>query len=265
MTDLGWDPTGPNLLVHGDNVRALAQHGIYVNAHVEMESSIDAFLSLYEEINREKPIKGRLGKTLPKVDLAKVKEELADKIGHEPRDVDVLSYLMYPQVFADYSKKLNLYDNVSVIPTPAFWYGMQSGEEISVEIEPGKVLIIRYLTAGEPREDGTRTVFFELNGQPREVTVQDRSLTPTEAAPPKADPNNAKEKKYPVLHVELAGGRQRQRAGRDDYRPVQHFRHSRVKRRHDDSRRPHQELPPSHQRIRSPLRSSTGSENEQLP
>src|SRR5688572_7302086 len=72
----------------------------------------------------EKPIKGRLGKTLPKVDLAKVKEELADKIGHEPRDVDVLSYLMYPQVFLDYSKKLAQFDNTSVIPTPAFLYGL---------------------------------------------------------------------------------------------------------------------------------------------
>jgi len=102
----------------------------------------------------------------------------------------VLSYLMYPQVFVDYSRKLNLYDNVSVIPTPAFWYGLQSGEEISVEIEPGKVLIIRYLTAGDPREDGTRTVFFELNGQPRRAKVPDRSRAATSKARRKAEPGN---------------------------------------------------------------------------
>ena len=136
-----------------------------------------------------KPLKGRPGESMPPVDLGKVREEVAEKTGREPRDVDVLSYLMYPQVFLDYSKKLNLYDNVSVIPTPAFWYGLQSGEEISVEIEPGKVLIIRYLTAGDPREDGTRTVFFELNGQPREVNVPDRSLEATLHKHPKADPD----------------------------------------------------------------------------
>jgi pyruvate carboxylase len=136
-----------------------------------------------------KPLKGRPGESMPPVDLAKVRKEAEDKTGRELRDVDVMSYLMYPQVFADYAKKLNLYDNVSVIPTPAFWYGMQSGEEISVEIEPGKVLIIRYLTAGEAREDGTRTVFFELNGQPREVNVPDRSLEATLHKHPKADPD----------------------------------------------------------------------------
>jgi pyruvate carboxylase len=119
-----------------------------------------------------------------------VRKELAEKIGREPRDVDVLSYLMYPQVFLDYSKKLASYDNVSVIPTPSFLYGMQGGDEISVEIEPGKTLIIRYLTTGEPREDGLRTVFFELNGQPREVNVPDRSLEATLHRHPKADPDD---------------------------------------------------------------------------
>jgi len=136
-----------------------------------------------------KPLKGRPGETMPPVDFAKVRAEVEEKTGRVPRDVDVLSYLMYPQVFVDYSKKLNLFDNVSVIPTPAFWYGLQSGEEISVEIEPGKVLILRYLTTGEPREDGMRTVFFELNGQPREVTVPDRSLEATLHKHPKADPD----------------------------------------------------------------------------
>ena len=97
---------------------------------------------------------------------------------------------MYPQVYLDYDKHVRLYDNTSVIPTPAFFYGLQSGEEISVEIEPGKVLILRYLTTGEPREDGTRTVFFELNGQPREVNVPDRKLEGNLHKQPKADPDN---------------------------------------------------------------------------
>ena len=103
---------------------------------------------------------------------------------------DVLSYLLYPQVFLDYDKHRAAYDNTSVIPTPAFFYGLEPGEEITVEIEPGKMLIIRYLTTGEPRDDGTRTVFFELNGQPREVVVADRSLEASLHKHPKADPED---------------------------------------------------------------------------
>jgi pyruvate carboxylase len=134
-----------------------------------------------------KPIKGRPGEKMPKVDFAKAKHDLAEKIHHEPRDVDVLSYLLYPQVFLDYDKHLRQYDNTSVIPTPPFFYGMQSGDEIAVEIEPGKTLIVRYLTTSDPREDGMRTVFFELNGQPREVNVPDRSLEGHLHKHPKAD------------------------------------------------------------------------------
>jgi pyruvate carboxylase len=132
----------------------------------------------------------RPGAKLPKVDFDKVKKELTEKTGQEPRQVDVMSYLMYPQVFLDYDKHLKLYDNTSVIPTPAFWYGLQPGEEISVEIEPGKTLMVKYLTTGDPREDGTRTVFFELNGQPREVAVQDRSLEGKLHRNPKAEADN---------------------------------------------------------------------------
>jgi len=134
-----------------------------------------------------KPIKGRPGAKMPKVDFKAVKTELHGKIHREPSDSDIQSYLMYPQVFLDYEKHLKTFDNTSVIPTPAFFYGMQSGEEIAVEIEPGKTLIIRYLTTGEARDDGMRTIFFELNGQPREVLVPDRSLEGNLHKQPKAD------------------------------------------------------------------------------
>ncbi len=138
----------------------------------------------------EKPLKGRPGAKLPKVDFELKKEELAEKLHHEVRDVDVTSYVLYPQVFLDYAKHLRAYDNTSVIPTPAFFYGLQNGEEITVEIEPGKMLIVKYLTTGELRDDGTRTVFFELNGQPREVVVNDRSAEGTLHKHPKADPED---------------------------------------------------------------------------
>jgi pyruvate carboxylase len=79
-----------------------------------------------------------------------------------------------------------------VLPTSAFFYGLQSGDEVNIEIEPGKTLIVRYITTGEPREDGMRTVFFELNGQPREVSVPDRGREATAHRAPKADADNPK-------------------------------------------------------------------------
>ncbi len=138
----------------------------------------------------EKPLKGRVGAKLPKVDFAAKKKELEEKVHHEIRDVDALSYVLYPQVYLDYAKHLKAYDNTSVLPTPAFFYPLQTGEEISVEIEPGKTLIVKYLTTGDLREDGTRMVFFELNGQPREVVVNDRSAEGHLHKNPKADPED---------------------------------------------------------------------------
>ena len=137
-----------------------------------------------------RPFTARPGSKLPKVDFEATTKELQSKIGRTPRDVDVASYLMYPDVFLKYDKHVKQYDNTSVVPTPAYLYGMQSGDEISVEIEPGKTLIIRYLTTGDARPDGLRTVFFELNGQPREVNVPDRSQEATLHRHPKADADN---------------------------------------------------------------------------
>jgi pyruvate carboxylase len=137
-----------------------------------------------------KAIKGRPGARLARADFEKTRKELEGKVAGEVRDVDVLSYLLYPQVFLDFQKHERAYDDTSVLPTHAFFYGLQSGEEISVDIEPGKMLIIKYLTCGDVREDGTRTVFFELNGQPREVVITDRSREAKMPRNPKADPDN---------------------------------------------------------------------------
>jgi pyruvate carboxylase len=137
------------------------------------------------------PLVERPGATLPPVDLVEATRELQAKINRAPRPEDVLSYLLYPQVFLDYADHRQQYENTSVIPTRNFFYGLKAGEETSVEIERGKTLIIRYLTMGDVRSDGTRTVFFELNGHPREVTVVDRSVKATAERRPKADPSNA--------------------------------------------------------------------------
>ncbi|MGB7284387.1 MAG: pyruvate carboxylase [Candidatus Acidiferrum sp.] len=134
------------------------------------------------------PLKGRPGASLEAVDLAEASATLEKKAGHTVRRDDLLSYLLYPDVFAKYDKFRQTYADVGVLPTPAFYYGLNSGEEITIEIEPGKTLIVKFLTASDPHPDGTRTLFFELNGQPREVNVRDRALRVVERAHPKADP-----------------------------------------------------------------------------
>jgi pyruvate carboxylase len=135
-----------------------------------------------------KPQRGRPGAHLPKVDLEETAAVVEKKIGRRPARDETLSYLMYPDVFLKFAKATQSFGGLDVLPTPAFYYGMERGTDIAVELEPGKTLVIKFLTVGEPHPDGTRTVFFELNGQPREVVIRDRSLEIREPAKPKADP-----------------------------------------------------------------------------
>ena len=139
-------------------------------------------------LNGRAPVKGRPSASLPPADFGQEQKQLSERLGHTVRRDDLLSYLLYPEVFAKFDRFRQTYSDVSVLPTPAFFYGLNSGEEITVDIESGKTLIIKFLTFSEPHPDGTRTLFFELNGQPREITVRDKSLRVTERAHPKADP-----------------------------------------------------------------------------
>lgn len=118
---------------------------------------------------------GRPGEVLPPTDLKKAREEAQGKTWREITDEEFASYLMYPKVFLDYMSNRLDYGRVSALPTPLFFYGMESGEEVTVDIERGKSLIVRFVAVSDSHEDGTRTVFFELNGQPRSVKVPDRS------------------------------------------------------------------------------------------
>jgi pyruvate carboxylase len=119
--------------------------------------------------------------------LATVRKELAEKLRREPSDDDLYSHLMYPQVFADFAKHQQEFDDVSTLPTPAFFYGLQPGEEISVEIEKGKTLIIRLVSVGAPDKNGVRTVNYELNGIAREAAITDRNVAVKSKSRPKAD------------------------------------------------------------------------------
>ena len=137
-----------------------------------------------------KPVRGRPGKSLPPADFKKTESELKRFLGRNIQRREVLSYLLYPDVFREFDSHQQQYADTSVLPTPIFFYGQQPGEEIMVNIEPGKTLIIKFLVMGEPHADRRRTVFFELNGQPRDVTVVDRSLEEQTSVCVKADPSD---------------------------------------------------------------------------
>jgi len=149
----------------------------------------------------EEPLKGRPSANLPPADFTAEKESLEKKTGHVISKEDLLSYLLYPEVFAKFDKFRQTYSDVSVLPTLAFFFGLKSGEEITIEIEAGKTLIVKFLTASEPHPDGTRTLYFELNGQSREVNVRDKALRVVERAHPKADVADAGQVGAPTAGV----------------------------------------------------------------
>jgi pyruvate carboxylase len=127
---------------------------------------------------------------MPDADVDAARTTAAEQIAETPSDQLAVTQLLYPKVFHDFATHQVLYGDVAKLPTPNFLYGQEPGEEIAVDIEKGKRLIIKFLTVGQAHPDGTRTVFFELNGQPREVTIVDKSLEPDTKAAIKADPKN---------------------------------------------------------------------------
>jgi len=147
------------------------------------------------------PLRGLPSDNLPAANLDHERQALEKKVGHAIRRDDLLSYLLYPDVFLKYDKFHQTYSDVSVLPTAAFFYGLKSGEEITIEIEPGKTLILKFLTSSDAHPDGTRTLFFELNGQPREVSIRDHALRVVERAHPKADPADAGQVPAPTAGV----------------------------------------------------------------
>ncbi|QUJ75134.1 pyruvate carboxylase [Sulfitobacter albidus] len=139
----------------------------------------------------EAPNTDRPGAHLPPVDFDALRAELRDKTGQaEIDDEDLAGYLMYPKVYLDYTDRHALYGPVRTLPTPTFFYGMEPGDEITAEIDPGKTLEIRLQAIGDTNEDGEVKVFFELNGQPRVIRVPNRLVKATTAQRPKAELGN---------------------------------------------------------------------------
>jgi pyruvate carboxylase len=97
---------------------------------------------------------------------------------------------LYPKVFSEYAQTLEQFGDISKLDTPTFLFGMRLGEEIEVEIETGKTLIVKLVSIGQAQADGTRIVYFELNGQPREIVIKDENIKSTVASKRKVDPKD---------------------------------------------------------------------------
>lgn len=140
----------------------------------------------------KKAIKVRPGELLEPVNYVLLKESLFKTLDRQVSSFDMISYALYPKVFMDYHRFYETYGDMSVLNTPTFLYGMRLGEEIEVEIEQGKTLIVKLVSISEAHSDGTRVIYFELNGQSREVVVKDENVKSQLVTKQQADKENPK-------------------------------------------------------------------------
>ncbi|MRR50847.1 MAG: pyruvate carboxylase [Rhodocyclaceae bacterium] len=137
------------------------------------------------------PVEGRVGAHLPPVDLD-AQRALAEKtIAHRVNDTELASYLMYPKVFTEYAEHRRKFGDVSVLPTPVFFNGLDEKDEIAVDIDKGKTLVVRMTGRAELTEEGETKLFFELNGQPRPMRVARAGQEGARRSRPKAEEGNA--------------------------------------------------------------------------
>jgi len=137
-----------------------------------------------------KPITVRPGELLEPANFEAVRDELFNKLNRPVSSHEVLAHILYPKVFEEYRATVDQFGNVSVLDTPTFLYGMKLGEEIEVEIEKGKTLMIKLVSISDANLEGQRTIYFELNGQPREIYIQDVNVEVSHVAKRKIEPGN---------------------------------------------------------------------------
>ena len=145
---------------------------------------------LKKALKDEAPILDRPGLHVAPIDLEQTRAEVAAKLDEEIDGEDLMGYLMYPKVFSDYAMRHKDYGPVRTLPTRTFFYGMEPGEEIEAEIDPGVTLNVQLQAVGETTAEGEVKVFFELNGQPRTIRVPNRKLAATVVKRPKAEIGN---------------------------------------------------------------------------
>ncbi|KAJ1841971.1 pyruvate carboxylase, partial [Coemansia sp. RSA 2703] len=168
---------------------------------------------LRADIIRDAPrIDSRPGATMEPFDFDQLRRDLEDKWGPGSiRDVDLLSAALYPAVFDEFQSQRQKYGNVSLIPTPLFLCPLEVNQEIQVQLEVGKTLIIRFIALGPlHKETAKRDVYFEINGEPRIVTIDDQSVQPEAKVRVRADPTKKNQLGAPmsgaVVEIKAAVG-----------------------------------------------------------
>ncbi|WP_407048122.1 pyruvate carboxylase [Methyloraptor flagellatus] len=150
------------------------------------------------------PYTERPGALMKPADLEAIRAEAAQKIGKTPADIsddDLASYIMFPKVYTDFQRMQDLYGPTSALPTPVYFYGLKAGDEVMVDLEKGKTLVVLCQAIGDVDEEGQVKVFFELNGQPRIIKVPNRSVAAKVVARRKADEGNANHVAAPMPGV----------------------------------------------------------------
>lgn len=135
----------------------------------------------------EEPYTDRPNAHMPKIEFKSEFINFQHEFGDDMEMKDFLSYKLYPKVFKKFYAHQEQYGDVSILPTPAFFYGLHPNQELEVSIGPGKIVIIKFLNITEPDDNGLRLVFFHLNGQMRSVAIQDKKADSKEIKHAKAN------------------------------------------------------------------------------
>ncbi len=158
--------------------------------------------ALQKKVLKGRPaLTDRPGKHLEPLDIEAERARISTEMGREIDDFRLASYLMYPKVFMDFMKTQDMYGPTEILPTPVFFYGLEPGAELAVDLAPGVTFVAQYEARSEPNDKGMVRMFYELNGQPRSVTVPDRSRTSSIVTRAKVDANDPKQIGAPMPGV----------------------------------------------------------------
>jgi pyruvate carboxylase len=160
---------GPNL-AFPESVKEMMRGDLGLNPG-DFPKKIQSIILKGEAPNAQNP-----NDYLPPIDFEKEKAVFYERFGENVHDLDFVSWQLYPKVFEDFNQHFENFGAVRHLPTPTFFYGMKHNEEILVEIQRGKSILIKFLNVSEPNEMGERTVFFLLNGQTRSIVVKDKKV-----------------------------------------------------------------------------------------
>jgi len=143
----------------------------------------------------DKPLTCRPGEILESIDFESIKEKLKDEFLVEPNIRNALSYALYPKVYSDYLRSLQEYGHLYNLESHVFFYGLKEGETSEIDLDEGKIMIVKLVEVGSLDEEGYITVVFEVNGNRREMRIFDRNFDEKEKidVTAMADPQNPKE------------------------------------------------------------------------